>query len=124
MDNSKILGIHHIIFQYQFNGFVKCFLDDKEGYYPLNDFIKLTNNLNDRDKIIPQLKEALSESSLFLWDIDNSFIRRLDINDWERENVFISKPFNFDDKEDNIFDPQNDIGFKKGKVTKKKLKLF
>lgn len=126
MKNSDILGIKCIIFQPQFNGFVRCFLDgnEKYEYYSTDDFIKLADNLDNRDKILFQLEEALSESSFFLWDVDNSYIRRMVPGDYERENVFTSKPYNFKDEGKDIFDSRSSVGFKNGKVTVKKFKLF
>lgn len=126
MKNSDILGIKCIIFQPQFNEFVRCFLDgnEKYAYYSIDDFTKLADNLNNRDKILFQLKEALSEGSFFLWDVDNSYIRRMVPGDYERENVFTSKPYSFKDEGEDIFDSQSSVSFKNGKVTMKKFKLF
>lgn len=80
MNKKKLesLGIYFIVFQTQFNGFVKCFLDGDENYtlYTFEELINIASSIDDLN-IIPKLKESLAESSFFLWDITSSTIERL-----------------------------------------------
>lgn len=112
--NSSILGMYFIVFQTQFNGFVKVYVDgdDNCDFYFKDDFLNLALKINN-PKLYNELSEALTESSFYLWDIDNNTVKRLratpsildsaatlltqKVNELRRPNVFSkSNPVGFD----------------------------
>lgn len=72
------LGFYFIIFQSQFNGFVKCFIDGSESatFYSNADFLDLVKQVQD-SSLISNVREALSTASFYLWDVSNSTVKRL-----------------------------------------------
>lgn len=113
--NSEQLGIYYIVFQYQFNNWVKCFLDGSENYELLyiDDFIAFTKELPNKGNIESQIREALSESSFFLWDVDGGYVRRLSGSSFEKENVLANLKALKEEK--NVFDSRNPVNFEKKK---------
>ena len=111
--NSEQLGIYYIVFQYQFNNWVKCFLDGSENYELLyiDDFIAFTKELPNKGNIESQIREALSESSFFLWDVDGGYVRRLSGSSFEKENVLANLKVLKEEK--NVFDSRNPVNFEK-----------
>lgn len=85
--NSSILGIFYILFQTQFNGFVKCFIDGDEdvNYYSVSDFLDLAKQLKNQN-VVASISEALTESSFFLWDVDGENVRRLSSTTTQKES--------------------------------------
>lgn len=113
--NSEQLGIYYVVFQYQFNNWVKCFLDGSDDYSLLyiDDFLAFTKELPNKGDIEAQLREALSESSFFLWDVDGGYVRRLSSSSFEKENIFAN--LKVLKKEQKVFDSRNPVNFEKGK---------
>ena len=79
MDNSKVLGFYYMVFQTQFNGYVKCWIDGEEDYnlYTEQELLNLAAKLNNSYPIRRKISDALIESSFFLWDVDADEVTRI-----------------------------------------------
>lgn len=76
---SDILGYSYIIFQNLGNGFIKCFLDGNPNYtYFAEDyFLNMLSMIDSSYYFIQEVKEALTYTNIYIWDVDNYKIKIL-----------------------------------------------
>lgn len=90
--NSKtgadLLGYYFIIFQSNFKGYVKCWMDGAEDYsfYSEEDFIGLFEKIDSEQSLIFQAMNCLCTTGIYIWDISSGTIKRL-TNKSERVSV-------------------------------------
>lgn len=85
---EEILGYYLIIFQTTFTGYVRCWLDGNENYTYMSeqDFLGLFAKVNADFNLLLAAKDAITTSSIYLWNIPDKRITRLS-NRYERESV-------------------------------------
>lgn len=77
--NADLLGYYFIIFQSNFRGYVKCWMDGSDDYsfYSENDFLDLFDKIDSDPNLIFKAKDCLCTTGLYLWDISSGTIKRL-----------------------------------------------
>ena len=85
MTNSSIIGFYFLIFQSQLNGFLKCWIDGSDSYsfYTQKEILDFAIKTENPNLIIPPLKNAFSQTSFFIWDVNENKITRLRSNQQE-----------------------------------------
>lgn len=77
--NPSNIGYYFILFQYNFNGYVKCWFDGNEyfNYMTVNDFVNLFDKANADYKTKVQVLKYLDTDGIYLWDVLNSTVRQV-----------------------------------------------
>ena len=76
---QKELGFYIVVFQSQFNGLVKCWIDGSEDwtYYSVEEFMNFASKEGSTYQLRQTLKNCLSESSFFIWIVEEDVVKRL-----------------------------------------------
>jgi hypothetical protein len=85
MINSSTIGFYFLIFQSQLNGFLKCWIDGSDSYsfYTQKEILDFASKTENPNLIIPSLKNAFSQTSFFIWNVNENKITRLRSNQQE-----------------------------------------
>lgn len=78
-DTANLLGYYFIIFQSNFKGYVKCWMDGSEDYTFLSEkeFIELFNKIEADPKLIYKALDCLNTTSIYIWNILEGSIKKL-----------------------------------------------
>lgn len=77
---SEVLGFFFMVYQKDpRKTYVTCWLDgdDEPEYYTEKDIIGFATKLENDYKTVSRLKDTFTETSFFMWDVDNKKIKRL-----------------------------------------------
>lgn len=76
---AEDLGLYFILFHKWVNGYVKCWLNgsDQPKIYSSDEFIALSQKSGLNYKLRLKIQDCLTESSIFLWDVENDIIKPL-----------------------------------------------
>lgn len=76
---SAVLGFYYVIFQQYSDTYVKCWIDGSENWnlFEVEKFLDFSQKDGLDYETLIKLKDCLTESSVFLWSVDNKTIRRL-----------------------------------------------
>ena len=79
MSNSETLGFYFVVFQTQFNNYVKCWIDGEEDYtlYTEEELLDFASKVDTPYPVSRKISDALIESSFFLWDVDANEVTRI-----------------------------------------------
>lgn len=76
---SEILGFYFMVFQHDSRSqYVKCWLDgeEKAHFYTPEQIVGFCNKNGHNSKMTSNLKNAFSETSVFIWDVDGEQLKR------------------------------------------------
>ena len=73
------IGYYFIVFQTTFTGYVKCWMDGNENYkyFTVDEFLNLFTKSNSPSSLRVEASKCIDTSSIYMWDVENSTIRRL-----------------------------------------------
>lgn len=76
---AEDLGLYFILFHKWYSGYVKCWLNgsDQAKLYSTDEFIALSQKSGLNYKLRLKIQDCLTESSIFLWDVENDVIKPL-----------------------------------------------